>query len=108
MNVSVGLPESLFSDNAIRPTPNHFTWESAYRCTAPKASVVVRFATGRKREQPALLWETMVHTRGADVPEFPERFAPWIDDAHTITDEWFFKLIEGELEERFSSGAVQC
>jgi uncharacterized protein (TIGR04255 family) len=32
----------------------------------------------------------------------PKGFANWIDAAHAITDDWFFKLIEGELERRFS------
>jgi hypothetical protein len=29
-------------------------------------------------------------------------FGGWIDAAHEITDEWFFKLIEGELERSFA------
>jgi uncharacterized protein (TIGR04255 family) len=103
MNVSITFPEELFKDNPVQATPSHFSWHSAYSCDDPKAMVIVRFATGEKEGRPALLWETMVHSYGLDIPELPDGFALWIDAAHAITDDWFFKLIEGDLERRFSS-----
>ncbi len=101
MKVSIALPESLFKDNQVQTTPSHFSWHSAYACGDPKAMVTVRFATGQKEMKPALLWETMVHTKGPDVEAMPDEFAVWLDAAHTITDDWFFKLLEGDLERRF-------
>jgi uncharacterized protein (TIGR04255 family) len=102
LKVSIALPETLFKDTPVQSTPSHFSWQSAYACDDPKATMTVRFATGQKEEKPALLWETMVHTRRPDIPELPDRFATWMDAAHTVTDDWFFKLIEGDLEGRFS------
>jgi uncharacterized protein (TIGR04255 family) len=32
----------------------------------------------------------------------PNDFEKWLDAAHAVTDDWFFKLIDGELERRFS------
>jgi uncharacterized protein (TIGR04255 family) len=63
--------------------------------------VHVSFATGRKEDKPAILWETTVQSVDDDVPAMPDGFAAWFDAAHEITDDWFFKLIEGELERRF-------
>jgi uncharacterized protein (TIGR04255 family) len=34
----------------------------------------------------------------------PASFSKWLDEAHDLTDEWFFKMIEGELERRFAGG----
>ncbi|MBI5788034.1 MAG: TIGR04255 family protein [Candidatus Schekmanbacteria bacterium] len=101
MKVTLELPQNLFTNN-IRKLPNLFSWQSAFSCANPKGMVTVCFATGHKEAKPALLWETMVHTTGANVPPLPEGFQKWIDSAHTITDDWFFKIIEGELERRFS------
>jgi hypothetical protein len=38
---------------------------------------------------------------GDDLPAMPDGFPAWLDSAHNITSDWFFKLIEGELEKRF-------
>ena len=59
------------------------------------------FATGRKEGEPAVLWETTVQSVGSDLPDMPDGFPAWVDAAHEITHDWFFKLIEGELERRF-------
>jgi len=102
MKVAISLPGSLFEGNAVQHTPSHFSWQSAFRCDNPQGMVTVRFATGQKEARPALVWETIVHTADQAVPKLPDGFGSWIDAAHAITDDWFFKLIEGELERRFS------
>jgi len=104
MKVTIALPENLFEDTPVQGTPSHFTWQSAHSCEEPRSVVTVRFATGQKDGAPALLWETMVHTQGPEVPVLPDGLAPWLDAAHRITDDWFFKLIAGELEARFNGG----
>jgi len=104
MRVSIALPESLFLDTGIQETPQQFNWQSSFRCERPEGSVNARFATGQKDGKRVLLWETVVQSRGDDVPTMPEQFEDWIDAAHSIADDWFFKLIEGELERRFSGG----
>jgi uncharacterized protein (TIGR04255 family) len=102
LKVTVNLPPNLFESDAISAIPVQFSWQTTFRCNNPCGSVIVRFATGEKEGRPVLLWETMVHTTGSDIPSLPEKFNLWIDQAHQITDDWFFKLIEGELERRFS------
>jgi len=102
MNVSLVLPASLFEGNTIRKIPSHFSWQSAFQCDNPRGTVTVRFATGQKNDKPALMWETIVQTTNSNLPTLPDGFADWIDAAHAISDDWFFKLIEGELERRFS------
>jgi len=62
----------------------------------------VRFATGKRKDIPAIVWDTTVESAGDDLPAMPRNFESWLDAAHDITDDWFFKMIEGELERRFS------
>jgi uncharacterized protein (TIGR04255 family) len=102
LKVSVELPTNLFDNTGVEKRPSTFAWQSAFKCSSPKGLVTIRFATGQKDGKPAILWETMVQSSEGDVPTMPAGFEAWIDAAHTITDDWFFKLIEGELERRFS------
>jgi uncharacterized protein (TIGR04255 family) len=101
MQVTVSLPGSLFKDGPIDPLPQHFTAQTAFRCTDPPGTVTIGFATGEANERPSLVWETLVRSTDAHVPPMPEGFAGWLDAAHTITHDWFFKLIEGDLFEEF-------
>jgi len=102
MKVIALLPNNLFTDNEIQNIPKHFNWQSTFVCRHPPGTVTVRFATGQKEGKPCLLWETMVQSDGSEVPQMPRDFEQWIVSAHNITDDWFFKIIEGELERRFN------
>jgi uncharacterized protein (TIGR04255 family) len=102
LKVSVDLPTNLFDDTGVEKRPETFVWQSTFRCSNPKGRASIRFATGQKEGKPAIIWETMVQSSENDVPPMPSGFEAWIDDAHTITNDWFFKLIAGELERRFS------
>jgi uncharacterized protein (TIGR04255 family) len=102
MKVAISLPDSLFANQEVQKHPVFLGLQSVFLCHNPKGLITVRFSSGQKDSRPALLWETLVESKGTDVPTMPKGFANWIDAAHTITDDWFFKLIEGELERRFS------
>ena len=101
MKVGITLPDSLFHITGVESRPCSFSWQATFQCSKPAGRVHVSFATGQKEEKPAILWETTVQSVGDDVPNMPDGFPDWIDAAHEITDDWFFKLIEGELERRF-------
>ncbi len=102
MKFMIALPDSLFKDTKIQKNPQHFSWQSSFGCQNPGGIITLRFATGKKDNLPSLIWETIVHSRGEDIPSMPQMFERWVDEAHAITDDWFFKIIEGELERRFS------
>lgn len=102
MKVGITLPDSLFRNQGIRQNPAIFSLHSSFICQNPKGLVTVRFASGQKEARPALLWETLVESKSDSVPTMPEGFGGWIDAAHAITDDWFFKLIEGDLERSFA------
>jgi uncharacterized protein (TIGR04255 family) len=65
--------------------------------------VTVGFATGQKDgTDPAIIWEIQVQSLQSQIPNKTNKdFGKWIDSAHNITDDWFFKLIQGDLYEVF-------
>lgn len=101
MKLGVSLPDSLFQNTSVESRPQSFSWRATFHCSKPPGQVHISFATGQKEEKPAILWETRVQSAGDDVPNMPDGFPDWFDAVHEITDDWFFKLIEGELERRF-------
>ncbi len=101
MKLGINLPDSLFQNTSVESRPQSFSWQAVFQCSKPPGTVHLSFATGQKEDTPAILWETTVQSAGDDLPNMPGGFPDWFDAAHEITDEWFFKLIEGELERRF-------
>ena len=63
----------------------------------PEGIINLRFSRGKKENVDALIWETMVQSTNEQISAMPEEIPDWLNDAHTLTDDWFFKLIEGEL-----------
>jgi uncharacterized protein (TIGR04255 family) len=102
LKVQLALPASLFDGTPVNRTPRSSSWQASFRCNEPAGRVHLSFATGRKADRPAILWETTVQSTDEDVPRLPDEFPNWLDAAHTITSDWFFKLIEGDLERRFA------
>lgn len=101
LKTKVALPRQLFNNVPVQDTPAGFNFQVVFPVTLPKGTITLRFATGKRREKLALIWETSFHSLGDDVPKMPEGFEEWVEAAHELTDDWFFKLIEGDLERRF-------
>ena len=101
MKVDIKLPSGLFTEG-IRSRPKVFNWQASFEVLHPRGIANVRFATGQKSNKPSLVWETIVESQKNDIPQMPEKINEWLESAHTITHDWFFTLIEGELERRFS------
>ncbi len=68
----------------------------------PRGHMRLRLASGKKYEKPALIWETVVISSRPDAPNRPDKFGGWLESAHALTHDWFFKMIDGELLRRFS------
>ena len=102
LKVTISLPMNLFEGTGVEKHPNSLAVQNSFICAKPKGIMNVRFATGQKGNTPAIVWETTVESAGGDLPNMPSGFEKWIDEAHAITDDWFFKMIQGDLERRFS------
>jgi uncharacterized protein (TIGR04255 family) len=105
LKVSLAFPSDLFKEG-VNSRPSGLVLSSSFPCQAPKGTVHVQFATGKKMDAPALLWETSLQSARDELPDLPSGFAGWIDAAHKVTGGWFSKLIEGELQRRFTGEQV--
>lgn len=103
LKIKLELPESLFDDSNIANQPVSLNWQSAFRCNEPKGFFSLQMGLGQRDIQKAIVWDTSVQSVGGDLPSLPDGFAKWVDSAHKVTSDCFFKLIEGELERRFSN-----
>lgn len=101
MKITVNLYSNLFESTGVEKLPLGFDWRFSFRSSKPKGAVYLRFVRGKKKESDALIWETMVQSVSEEVPEIPAEMDEWLNNAHDLTDDWFFKLIEGELLGRF-------
>ena len=100
MKIEINLTPKLFKESIVEQNPLNFNGVFSYSCAKPKAIVNLRVGRGKKRGIDTLMWETIVHSQ-SDIPQLPSGLGDWLFDAHNVTDDWFFTLIEGELLERF-------
>ncbi len=101
LKLKIRLPDNLFTGTGVEKNPSNLNWRCSFRCQDPKGTVNLLFATGKKRDVPAVVWETTVESVGDVLTRAPKAFENWLASAHKITDDWFFKMIEGELERNF-------
>ena len=102
MHVPVALPERFFCGVEVENQPSRFVWESSFSCAVPKGTATLRFATGNRQGGPAIIWEQMLRTDGEDMVQMPDEFPSWLDSAHAVTEDWFLKIIEGDLMQEFN------
>jgi uncharacterized protein (TIGR04255 family) len=100
MQVDIHLPKELFADR-VKPNPQHMSLNLTFASMKPGGNATLRFYNGNKGDTPVLIWETIFESSGKAVPEMPSDFEGWISQAHEVTHNWFFKLIEGDLFKEF-------
>jgi uncharacterized protein (TIGR04255 family) len=101
LKVSVTFPETLFVGSHIENSPSAFVLQSSFKSKSPLGTVTVKFGRGLVKEKEAFILETFVSSSKEELPELAKEFSSWLIHAHTITDDWFFKLIDGELLHQF-------
>jgi uncharacterized protein (TIGR04255 family) len=99
---TIQLPPSLFLDGHVQARPKSFSWQATFEEDRPSGSITIRFSTGERNSRAALIWETIVESTGKELPLLPGGFSEWLTQAHTLTNDWFFKFIEGDLEKDFA------
>jgi uncharacterized protein (TIGR04255 family) len=101
LKIDVRIHEGLFADTEVRAHPDAFDMRFAYRSNRPAGSIQLRLARGQKQERDILIWETFTYTTTKQLFSDPDSIVAWADQAHDLIEDWFFKLIDGELIRRF-------
>ncbi|RLC45130.1 MAG: hypothetical protein DRH70_08140 [Candidatus Coatesbacteria bacterium] len=92
---------SLVEDTGVSPSPTALDSTFIFSCKKPHGQFRLRFGRGRMNERDVLRWETIVEIKGQDVPQNGNEIGAWVDDADELIHKVFFRMIEGELMERF-------
>ncbi len=101
LKVGVEIYKELFKETGVSNLPLGFDLRFSFPATKPKGAAHLRFVRGNRKNADALIWETQVQSVGEDVPKNKDQITAWVTDAYILTDNWFFKMIEGELLRRF-------
>ncbi|MBL4702413.1 TIGR04255 family protein [bacterium AH-315-I18] len=100
LKVSIKLPEALFEDGRVNKKPEFYKSEQFFSSNKPHGVVRLGLATGLIKENPAIIWETGLRSTDK-LPDMPGDFKEWLNQAHDLVNDWFFKMINGELEGKF-------
>lgn len=101
LHTNITVNPLVFSDPRDAESPLGLNLSLTYRTQKPKGLVMLTLGNGTKGETPSIIWETKVASTGGDVPTSLPEFEAWLDEAHTVSDQWFFALIRGQLLESF-------
>ncbi len=101
MRIQVELLPGLFEGTGIDSRPKVVDLRFSFPSANPAGSMSLRFACGVHGGQDALIWETVFESTGPHLPQIDDAISVWAVAAHAMTSDWFFKIIEGELQRRF-------
>jgi len=102
LKTDIALYGKLFDDGRVQEQPPiGLDMRFAFSCSVPKGAMHLRFFKGKKNDADALIWETMVESVGEDVPKAQKDIPTWVNEAHLLAEDWFFALIEGDLQRKF-------
>lgn len=101
LKINIQIHEQLFKGAGVSNLPLSIDLRFSFPSTKPKGAAHLRFVRGKKKNVDALIWETMVQSIGDDASTNKDGIIAWVESAHSLTDDWFFKMIEGDLLRRF-------
>jgi uncharacterized protein (TIGR04255 family) len=101
LKTDISLHPPLFEESDVQKAPVGFDCRFAFDCTKPKSTINLRFARGKRQEHDTLVWEAFASTPSDHVPELPSGLEAWLEGAHDVLENWFFKLAEGDLLRSF-------
>lgn len=102
LHTEVSVDPLLFKTDAVASQePGGLQLRLNYPLQKPRGMGVLLFTTGQKDGVPSIIWETLIVSREAHVPNALADFSTWFREAHEITDSWFFALCRGKLLDSF-------
>lgn len=101
MKTKIDIHPTLFDGTEVQQLTFGLNLKLAFLSKQPKGAILLSFKRGSKKNKDAIIWETAVQSHGKEAPKTEKSIKTWITKAHTLSGDWFFKIIEGELLERF-------
>ncbi len=100
LKISQNLPDALFAGLPIEKKPLNLDMHFSFQSKKPEGLLDIFLSQGFKQGKPAIILD--LNLRSTSISEMPTNFEDWITSGHTIIEDWFFKMIEGPLREKFN------
>lgn len=97
MKTDIGLYKKLFEKTGVTKVPLGFDLRFSFESTKPEGVISLRFRRGKNKNVDSLIWESIIESTQLEVSNIEKNVSKWIREGHDLTDDWFFKLIKGDL-----------
>jgi uncharacterized protein (TIGR04255 family) len=101
LKIGVSFPPKFANPRRAGERPAEIQIVANFPLKGPTGSGTLHIGSGKSGGKPALIFDLRVAVEGEDAPQAETNFAEWISGAHDLIEDWFFSLIEGELEAEF-------
>jgi uncharacterized protein (TIGR04255 family) len=101
MKMNIEVHPQLFEETGVSNSHPDFDLRFSFPSAEPPGIAHLRFVRGKRKDVNGLIWETMVQSGEDNAPATKKEINSWVHKAHDLTDDWFFKMIEGDLLRRF-------
>ncbi|MFZ1473375.1 MAG: TIGR04255 family protein [Anaerolineae bacterium] len=101
LKITLAFSPALLTGMPVKAAPKGLNVVFEFSTENPAGALRVRLARGKRQDADALILEMVLISEDADAPATPADFPAWLDAAHNVIHDTFFKMIEGRLEEQF-------
>jgi len=106
LKLNIEITPALFSSENVQPRPSNFNIDLSYPSKKPAGIITIKFTTGHKfnpagQMEQALIWNTMFRSETGINAAKEKEILDWVKSSHSLINEWFFTLIEGDLIKQF-------
>lgn len=106
MQLNLSLNNLLFQDTPINRKPIQLDLSLAFNCDKPKGFINFRLLKGQKTDDTeiisdAIIWEITIQSNEDNISDIPSQLGQWLEEAHSVSHNWFFTLVEGDLLRSF-------
>ena len=101
LKITLAFSPDLFTDVPVKAAPKGLNAMFEFATENPPGTLRIRLARGKRQDTDALILEMVLISEDTDTPDMPAGFATWLDAAHNVIHDTFFKMVEGRLEEQF-------
>ncbi len=101
MKMDIHLHQDLFESTEVENKSINLDLRFTFPARRPQGVVHLRFTRGMQNDTDALIWEIIFHSEDINTSPSKEDVITWADNAHIVIEDWFFKIIQGDLLKQF-------
>lgn len=106
LHTTITVDERIFDGDQEAGIEAGLDFSIALQLKKPDAIGTLMFGNGESDNRPGLLWQIIMRTNPANVPQTSKDIMQWTNEAHEVTEKWFFTLARGDLMELFDRVAT--